>query len=125
MVNGFGEEGLEGAAGFAGFLFDGGNNLAGRQIRRPVKRQFQPNTADEAVGKVGIGSGGERQVMLLCEIFGFFVAGKYRAVQNLNAVKLSQIISQIFLETAKRAERVGDDRQSVLAFDSFQCFAGG
>ena len=92
MVKGFGEKGLGAAGGFAGFFFDGGNNLAGRQIRQPVKRQFQPNGADEAVGKVGIGSGGERQVMLLCEIFGFFIAGKYRAVENFNAVKLPEII---------------------------------
>ena len=77
MVNCFGKKGLGVAGGNSFFFFDGGDNLVGRQIRRPVKRQFQPDAADEAIGEMGVRSGSERQAMLSRETFGFLVAGKH------------------------------------------------
>ena len=117
VQGGFEEVGLL-AAGGAEFGFDRFHYIADCQVGRIVKWQVKPGFADELVAKMGVGTHGECQAVPLRKTFGFFVAPKYRGVENFNAVDTVQQFFQVVFEGAERAERMGNYHRAVLLSDA-------
>lgn len=125
VVDGFFNERSRVAASRAFFLFDRGGDLFGGQGGGIIQWQLEPGLADEMVGKVGVGAGGESQVVFLGEIARDAVARENRGVENFDAVDLAKIVFQIFFESAPATEGMGRDGQAALFMDAADRFFRG
>ena len=112
------------ATGYGFFLFDCGDDLVGGEGGGIIERQLEPGFGDEVVGEVGVGAGGECQVVFLGEGFGGLVTCKYRGVEDFDAVDLAKVVFEVFFEAAPSAKGVGHDCQATLAVDLFDRVIG-